>query len=145
MRQFRFVILRHDIGPGLDRTSQSHFDWMFQVDDRLKTWATATIDRFDRAITMDADRLADHRVAYLEYQGALSGDRGRVTRVRSGQFTIVENRQDRFVATLTWQWEGQSQAGFVICQRIIVDSASCLDEMRSAWSLSFSPGRYETN
>lgn len=145
MSQFRFVILRHDTGPGLDRTSQSHFDWMFQVDDRLKTWATATIDNFDGAITLDADQLADHRVAYLEYQGTLSGERGRVTRVRSGQFTVVENREDRFVAQLTWQSKGKSQVGFVICQRITVDSPSCWDEMRSAWSLSFSPGRYETN
>ena len=94
---------------------------------------------------MDADRLADHRVVYLEFQGELSDDRGSVTRVQSGHFSIVQDLQDRFVAQLNWQLEGQSQVGFVICQRIKVDSTSCLTDTRSTWSLSFSPGRYETN
>lgn len=35
---------------------------------------------------LGAERLADHRRVYLEYEGPLSGDRGEVRRVASGTF-----------------------------------------------------------
>jgi hypothetical protein len=39
----------------------------------------------------EAERLADHRVAYLEYEGEISGGRGSVRRVAEG---VVENLQE---------------------------------------------------
>jgi hypothetical protein len=33
-----------------------------------------------------AEELGDHRLAYLEYEGPLSGDRGRVRRYDAGEF-----------------------------------------------------------
>ncbi len=155
MSQSKFVILRHESGRGLDRSEfdqtipdrigSAHFDWMFQIDGRLRTWATQTIDRFDTWVRLDADRLADHRVAYLDYQGDLSNDRGTVARVLAGSYMVAEDREDRFVAQMSWSIQGQSHSGFAICQRIIVDSDASFADLRSTWSLSFSPGRYDTN
>lgn len=39
-------------------------------------------------MTCDAEQLADHRLAYLEYEGPVSGNRGQVTRWDAGQYQI---------------------------------------------------------
>lgn len=78
------VLLRHDLPDGAH-----HFDWMLARDDNglLMTF------RLDRDISLDTnpfegDLLADHRRAYLEYEGEISGNRGVVIRVSTGLCTI---------------------------------------------------------
>ena len=41
-----------------------------------------------------ATRLADHRIAYLDYEGPISGDRGAVTRIDRGEYEAVEETDD---------------------------------------------------
>ncbi len=118
---------------------------MFEIEGSLRTWATARIDRFDKLIELDCQLLADHRVAYLDYEGELSGGRGSVRRILSGTITVIEDGRDRFVAQLSWQQLSGQRLGFVVCQRIMVESESSWDDIRADWSLLFSPGRYETN
>ena len=76
-----FVILRHEGVP------QPHYDLMFEsgAGGALATWRSDIwpIDR-PTAIT----RLADHRRAYLDYEGPVSNDRGHVRRVAAGQCQI---------------------------------------------------------
>lgn len=76
----RFVILEHDY-PHL------HWDFMLEAGPVLKTW------RLDRMPTekneeIRAEVLGDHRLAYLEYEGPLSGDRGQVMRRDQGTYEI---------------------------------------------------------
>jgi hypothetical protein len=74
----RFVILEHD-HPVL------HWDLMLEADGVLQTW------RLERApeepgCTIHATALGDHRIAYLDYEGPVSGGRGIVQRWDAGTF-----------------------------------------------------------
>lgn len=67
----------------------------------LRTWA---LDRPpDDEVAggeLFAAALADHRIAYLEYEGDISGKRGRVTRYDRGDYEIVIWETDRIVVDL---------------------------------------------
>lgn len=75
----RFVVLRHDgYGP-------LHWDLMIEIpnQDKLATWhVTTPPEQWGPTIT--GQRIADHRRAYLEYQGEISANRGQVTRIAQG-------------------------------------------------------------
>ena len=74
-RRARFVVLKHD---GI---SDPHFDFMIEAGESLATW------RAPRWTPVSGDyltRLPDHRLAYLEYEGPVSGNRGQVSRVAAG-------------------------------------------------------------
>jgi hypothetical protein len=76
----RFVILRHDAPRGV------HFDFMLESGGVLKTWSLPQPPRPGVEILCEA--LPDHRLAYLDYEGPVSGDRGTVTRWDHGTCTI---------------------------------------------------------
>jgi hypothetical protein len=88
----RYVILRHDSPQG------EHFDFMLEAGDVLKTWA---LPRPPQAgIEMDCDALADHRLAYLDYEGPISGERGDVTRWDRGTYTLERQNSAEWAVTL---------------------------------------------
>lgn len=106
----RFVLLYHECPPGYDRPP--HWDLMLDAGSSLRTWALLQLPRGWEAVqshtismfpacapvsaesSVDAEPLCDHRRDYLEYEGPISGDRGRVTRVDAGSFeTLSESRQ----------------------------------------------------
>jgi len=140
VRESRFVVLRHNVGPGTSRAGELHFDWMFEIDGMLRTWATAPIERFDQSIELDCHRLADHRIDYLDYEGEISGDRGSVSRVLSGSFRLIEDLPDRFEAQLFRTGEMHPIESFV-CQRMSDDRGASEGEPRADWVLSLSTGR----
>jgi hypothetical protein len=74
----RFVILEHD-HPTL------HWDLMLETGTALRTW------RLDAppspGSSVGAEPLPDHRLVYLEYEGAISGDRGNVRRWDAGEYS----------------------------------------------------------
>lgn len=72
----RFVVLFHQTPPGFPRAS--HWDLMVEEQGALKTWALAAEPT--QTDPQTATWLADHRLAYLEYEGPLSEQRGDVTR-----------------------------------------------------------------
>lgn len=85
------VLLRHDVRDG-----EWHYDWLIDpgnggelVSFRLR----APLEAGDEAV--EAVRIADHRRVYLDYEGAISGERGRVTRVASGSWHRCEIEPDR--------------------------------------------------
>jgi hypothetical protein len=108
----RFVILEH-------RWNGVHWDFMLEADGTLVTWAIDSPIR--PGVELPARRLADHRLAYLDYEGAISGGRGRVSRIDRGVYHVaawsdrcirVELRGARFRgrSELTWadaQSEGE--------------------------------------
>ncbi len=87
----RFVILYHQLPDGHQRGS--HWDLMLETSQVLRTWALAASPRPDAEIA--ATSLPDHRLAYLDYEGPVSRDRGTVTRWDEGQcqlLTLTESR-----------------------------------------------------
>lgn len=99
----RFVLLYHDCPPGYERSS--HWDFMLEAEGVLRTWALARLPRTWTSLrertaqlatgcapnagtdSVDAQRLGDHRLAYLEYEGPLSAGRGQVRRIDGGTYT----------------------------------------------------------
>ena len=76
----RFVLLEH-------RRDGVHWDFMLEAGASLRTWA------FDAPIIPDipmpARALPDHRAAYLDYEGPVSGDRGTVRRIDRGNYASI--------------------------------------------------------
>jgi hypothetical protein len=113
-RMPRFVILEHD-HPHL------HWDLMLEVGPSLKTWRLPAPPSADpRAATP----MGDHRLAYLDYEGPVSGGRGTVTRWDAGSYqrlpgaepawTIeLEGTRWRGTATLTPSGAGDWHALFI--------------------------------
>jgi len=96
----RFVILTHD-HPIL------HWDFMLEKEAHLRTWRLTQTPAAGVAITAEA--LADHRLAYLDYEGPVSGNRGSVLRFDRGNYVSVEESPDLVVVELTGnQLNGQA-------------------------------------
>ena len=113
----RFVVLFHQCPP--DYARPSHWDLMLEADGVLRTWALAQLPchwlRAHQATvaacgscpplaasdTVHAEQLADHRMAYLDYEGPVSGNRGSVVRVASGSFAELGRAADQLAIALT--------------------------------------------
>ncbi|HJT34546.1 MAG TPA: DNA polymerase ligase N-terminal domain-containing protein [Pirellulales bacterium] len=93
----RFVVLHHQCPPGYPRAS--HWDFMLEADGTLRTWALAA--RPDTDSPIDAEALADHRLAYLELAGPLSGGRGSVSRYDRGEYRAEQWRPEMVVVRLS--------------------------------------------
>jgi hypothetical protein len=81
----RFVILEHDFPA-------RHWDFMLESGDVLKTWRLAEPPRPGAAVA--AEPSFDHRRAYLDYEGPVSGGRGTVARWDAGTFSWEETAGD---------------------------------------------------
>ena len=79
----RFVILRHECPPDLGKSS--HWDLMFEEQGVLRTWSVFQLP-CAAGPAVEAELLPAHRLAYLDLEGPLTGNRGRVDRVDAGQF-----------------------------------------------------------
>lgn len=87
----RFVLLRHQMPDG-DR--DSHWDLMIENNGALATWAL--VDLPCAAPSQSVERLADHRLAYLTYEGPISSNRGVVTRWDEGACKLLEQSDSRW-------------------------------------------------
>src|SRR5215471_11395455 len=86
------VLLRHDLPDG-----SVHYDWMVEREPGGPLITFRIGERIDQAAArFAAQRLADHRLDYLEYEGPVSGDRGRVSRVARGQIEVTRDDPDAF-------------------------------------------------
>lgn len=94
----RFVLLLHHCPDG--RPRPTHFDLMLEAEGNLQTWALAWLpqawqgldveaEHFADSNRVAAERLADHRLDYLTWEGPVSGDRGRVRRLDEGTYRAV--------------------------------------------------------
>lgn len=105
----RFVLLWHECPPALGKSS--HWDLMLECDGALRTWSLERLpDVWGRTLDLSpaasgelplaAVRLADHRLAYLDYEGPVSGGRGEVTRCDRGEYGVAAESADRMVVEL---------------------------------------------
>ncbi len=96
----RFVLLQHDLPA--DAVRPSHLDLMLSsIDDDhplatdtnaklLWTWEVPLelLNQFTSEEPLPLRQLADHRLAYLTYEGPLSGNRGSVQQIDAGTYTL---------------------------------------------------------
>jgi hypothetical protein len=87
----RFAVLRHE---GVD---DPHFDLMFETapGSMLATWRS---ERWPLDRPTIATRIGDHRANYLEFEGALSDNRGHVKRVAGGICFVERLDNGEFIA-----------------------------------------------
>lgn len=96
----RFVILEHD-HPFL------HWDLMLEAGDALRTWRLLEepkipgISENPGDLVIAAEALADHRLAYLDYEGPVSGDRGVVKRWDGGEYELIDEDESRIRIALS--------------------------------------------
>lgn len=106
----RFVVLRHECAAHSARPS--HWDLMLEHSGKLLTWALSEAP--GASGEMIAESLPDHRLAYLDYEGPVSGDRGEVTRWDRGTLVIQRRQDDEVVAVV----RGQKLNGTVALVRL---------------------------
>lgn len=107
----RFVVLEH-AWQGV------HWDFMLEQAGVLRTWRLPEPPR--HGVTMVAVALPDHRIAYLDYEGPVSGGRGEVRRLDRGTYTgevgpervVVELRGERLRGTAYLTKRGDSDWEF---------------------------------
>jgi hypothetical protein len=99
-----YVVLWHEVPPSDSprsnwRECESHFDLLIADAPMLRTWA---LDRWPLESGMEcrAVALPRHRRRYLTYEGPVSGNRGTVTRVETGQFQLLTDAPDMVVLQL---------------------------------------------
>lgn len=99
----RFVLLRHESAP---RYKPDHWDLMLEHQGVLLTWELLRLpSSWEQVLEIESSQtlresvpamqLPDHRLAYLAYEGPISGDRGTVRRVAGGEFELLELEQGR--------------------------------------------------
>jgi hypothetical protein len=115
----RFVVLEHESPRG------RHWDLMLETGPALATWALP--EPPDAAETMIADALPDHRPAYLDYEGPISGGRGSVTRWDRGTYVLRRRTDTELVVTL----DGARLAGNVALEQLPDDP--------NRWRFSYTP------
>lgn len=85
-----WVLLHHETPDG-----SWHYDWMIQAagdsGGDLITFRTRQRPDDPSCTHFPAERLADHRAAYLHYEGEISGGRGCVRRLAQGHCEIVHD------------------------------------------------------
>jgi hypothetical protein len=77
LTNLRYVVLRHDGIP------DAHFDLMFETGpgSMLQTWR---LSEWPVRSVESVTRIRDHRRAFLDFQGDLTGGRGTVIRIDEG-------------------------------------------------------------
>ncbi len=86
----RFVIQIHT-GHG-----PTHYDLMVRRGDALATWQFADDPRAADRGGLACERIADHRLAYLDYEGPVSRGRGEVRIADAGSCELLEDGDDRW-------------------------------------------------
>jgi hypothetical protein len=90
---FRYVVLKHEQVP------QAHYDLMFENKLRTALLSARVADWPIRAHTR-VERIPPHRLLYLDYEGAIAGERGVVRRVAQGTCTTNIDASDSFLLLL---------------------------------------------
>jgi hypothetical protein len=114
--------------PPREQHCGDHYDWMFEYQGQLLTWASQQFLPADRSGTVTAARLADHRLAYLDYEGPISGDRGAVRRVETGQHRLLCSAPGRYEFTVSGPRCGEIRV-----------YRTCCDWPSDSWAIEFGP------
>lgn len=78
-RMPRFAILLHD-------HPFPHWDFLLEWGEMARTWRLLEEPRLGE---ISSEPIPDHRLTYLDYEGPVSGGRGRVKRFDAGEYDLV--------------------------------------------------------
>jgi hypothetical protein len=106
----RYVILRHETPA--DSPRPVHWDLLLETGEVLTAWALDGLPEL--GIVVGATRLADHRLAYLEYEGPISGNRGTVGQWDAGEFRVESATQAEWRVDLC----GNRLDGILVLRRL---------------------------
>jgi len=106
----RFAVLRHDSPRG------THWDFLLEMGSALRTWALPQPP--EPGAEMICEALPDHRLAYLDYEGPVSGERGSVARWDRGTYE-VRRQSDR---ELVVQLSGEKLSGRAVLSQLADES-----------------------
>jgi hypothetical protein len=104
----RFVVLEHDY-PNL------HWDLMLETEGLLRTWRMSA--PLHSCNDLAAVSSFDHRLLYLDYEGPISDNRGRVVCRERGTFVWLTQSTDAIEARL----EGERIRGILRLERTEAD------------------------
>lgn len=137
-----WVLLRHDLPAG-----SWHLDWLLEPigrsvahpDDRvLISFRIARIGADWSPLIgggqVRAARMPDHRAAYLTFEGPLSGDRGRVTRLARGRVLELRVSDERFECVI-----GSEGAGGAMSAWAGVPAPDARGGVGAEWTLRANP------
>jgi len=93
------VFLLHQMPPDSGRVD--HWDLMFENRDALVTFASPAL--LNENSEFKVDHLADHRLAYLDYEGPISGGRGAVNRLDQGRFEVESQTSKELILQIFGQ------------------------------------------
>jgi len=96
----RYVVLAHTRADG------THCDLMLEAKGTLVTWALDNLELLVNSPEAQGRRLPDHRTAYLEYEGPISGGRGSVKRIAAGSILKLDRDDCRVCAVLAGNLAG---------------------------------------
>jgi hypothetical protein len=112
----RFVILEHD-------HPQLHWDLMLEAGNALRTWRLASPPQEEQVIPIEP--IGDHRLAYLDYEGPVSGNRGSVRRWDWGTFEQVQ--------------DGARPLSVELCGQRIQGRLELFEDGHGGWQLRYIP------
>lgn len=117
----RFVVLTHTY-------PEWHWDFMLEQAGVLRTWRLLASPDEQRSA---AELLPDHRLAYLDYEGPVSGNRGEVRRWDRGEYALVDESETRLEIRL----KGAILNGTVFLEQ----QADVSETTPPAWLYRFTP------
>ena len=92
----RFVILDHSC------SGQTHWDLMLEQGQKLVTWQVrCSPETWGSSPMVHCEKIFDHRLKYLSYQGPLSDERGAVQPVAAGAYEVLEMDEKSWCILLT--------------------------------------------
>jgi len=91
----RFTLLKHETEDDV------HVDFLLENEqETLWTWRINDVEFFSQPAenrSISAVRIFDHRKLYLDFEGELSGSRGRVMQIDTGTWQFVRQNKNRLV------------------------------------------------
>ena len=99
--QKQFVIQQHTTPDGV------HWDLMLEMDDCLWTWRLAVPPAEIKNKIISAERIHDHPLRFLTYEGPIQNGTGSVKIADRGSYQLLEQADN----TLTFQSQGKILKG----------------------------------
>lgn len=84
----RYVILRHATPEGV------HFDFMLESEGILSTWRIDIGPEDMKTTAAKAEKIFDHDLKFLTYEGPVNKGTGRVTAVDKGVYSVIARTAD---------------------------------------------------